>query len=467
MATWEALSSVIAAALVSGGPPCLFYNYVASFLCTICIATSLAEIASIYPTAGGQYCWVAALSPARSKLAASYFTGWISALTTLNDDSYVPKRWQGMLFYWATLLYAAGMNVWGVKAMPHVNLMSGITHIVAFFGTVITLVVMANKNTASFVFAEFVNSSGWDSDAVSWLIGLLNAVYPLLGYDAACHLAEELPDASRNVPLAMIGSVVVNGLMGLVYCILLLFSARSVNRLVDTPTGFPFMEIYLDATLSRVGATIMSLMLVLVAAAATVASTTSTSRTLWAFARDKATPCHEYLSHVSPKLQVPVRAVVLVVALQALLGFMYLGNDAAFNAVLSMAVIGLYLSYILPIAYMFFHGRQNLGKQNFGSFRLRPWLGFTFNVVSMIWMVVVMVFRTFPTTLPATLQRMNYSSVVLAGWLTFGAIYYTIAARHKFEVPVTYVSSIPNLSVSVHGDDKRLNKQDHGDLQFS
>lgn len=26
MATWEALSTVIAAALVSGGPPCLFYN---------------------------------------------------------------------------------------------------------------------------------------------------------------------------------------------------------------------------------------------------------------------------------------------------------------------------------------------------------------------------------------------------------------------------------------------------------
>jgi hypothetical protein len=26
MATWEALSSVIVAALASGGPPCLFYN---------------------------------------------------------------------------------------------------------------------------------------------------------------------------------------------------------------------------------------------------------------------------------------------------------------------------------------------------------------------------------------------------------------------------------------------------------
>ncbi|EQL03101.1 choline transport protein [Ophiocordyceps sinensis CO18] len=468
MATWEALSSVITAALVSGGPPCLFYSYVASFLCTICIATSLAEIASIYPTAGGQYYWVAALSPARAKLAASYFTGWVSvggqvvftasaafaaglqtqALITLNDDSYVPRRWQGMLFYWATLLYAGYLNVWGARAMPHVNLTSGIIHILAFAGIVVTLGVMADKKAASFVFAEFVNSSGWESDGISWLVGLLSTVYPFLGYDAACHMAEELPHASRNVPLAMIGSVVINGIMGLVYCVLLLFSATSLDRLVETPTGFPFMEIYLDATRSRVGATIMSLMLVLVAIAATVASTTSTSRTLWAFARDKATPCHEYLSHVDPGLQIPVRSVVLVVGLQALLGFLYLCNDTAFSAILSMAIIGLYLSYILPIGYMLFHGRQRLDRRDLASFRLSPWLGVALNVVSMIWMVVVMIFSTFP---PAP-QTMNYSSVVLAGWVVFGAIYYIVAARHKFEVPMT----------DVYGVDKRHNEHNQG-----
>lgn len=41
---------------------------------------------------------------------------------------------------------------------------------------------MAPKNSASFVFTEFVNSSGWESDGVSWLVGLISAVYPFLGY---------------------------------------------------------------------------------------------------------------------------------------------------------------------------------------------------------------------------------------------------------------------------------------------
>ncbi|KAI8299131.1 Choline transport protein [Colletotrichum sp. SAR11_59] len=74
---------------------------------------------------------------------------------------------------------------------------------------------MSEKNSASFVFTEVYNETGWSSDGVAWLVGLISTVYPFLGYDAACHLAEELPDAARNMPLAMIGSIVLNGLMGL------------------------------------------------------------------------------------------------------------------------------------------------------------------------------------------------------------------------------------------------------------
>ncbi len=78
-------------------------------------------------------------------MAAAYATGWISvggqivftasaafaaglqiqALIVLNDDNYTPLRWQGMLFYWAVLAYASVINIYGMKIMPHVNLVSG------------------------------------------------------------------------------------------------------------------------------------------------------------------------------------------------------------------------------------------------------------------------------------------------------------------------------------------------------
>ncbi|KAH7123042.1 amino acid permease [Dactylonectria macrodidyma] len=456
MGTWEALSSVVATALLSGGAPCLFYNLLISVICTLCIATSLAEIASIYPTAGGQYHWVAALSPASSRSAASFMTGWISvggqtvltssaafaaglqlqALIILNDDSYIPARWQGMLFYWAILVYAMVMNIWGSKLLPTANLLSGVLHIGGFVAILITLGVMAEKNTASFVFTEFVNSSGWDNDGISWLVGLLSAVYPFLGYDAACHLAEEMPDASRNVPMAMIGSVAANGLMGLTYGTMLLFSTSSLGALLETKTGFPFMQIFSDVTKNNAGTTIMSLIITGTATAATVAGVTSTSRTLWAFARDRATPYDRYLSKVNKEQQIPVRSVVLITVLQMLLGFIYLGNTTAFNAILSMAIIGMYASYIIPIIYMLVFGRKTLSPSEYGPFKLGPALGPVLNVVSMVWIVVVIIFSTFPSAMPVTPQNMNYSIVVIAGWLVFGVVYYLGFAKTKFEVPM-------------------------------
>lgn len=110
------------------------------------IVTSLAEIASMYPSAAGQYHWVAVMAPLKQRLVASWFTGWISiggqvmltasaafagglqlqALITLNNlDTYVPKRWQGMLFYDLVLVYSLVVNVYGIKILPHINSASG------------------------------------------------------------------------------------------------------------------------------------------------------------------------------------------------------------------------------------------------------------------------------------------------------------------------------------------------------
>ncbi|KAF3009630.1 hypothetical protein E8E13_007318 [Curvularia kusanoi] len=358
------------------------------------------------------------------------------AFIVLNNASYLPARWQALLFYWLVLLYAAANNIWGARMLPTANLISGVLHIVGMLAILITLGVMAPKNSAAFVFTEVSNTSGWSSDGVAWLVGLLSSVYPLLGYDAACHLAEEMPHASRNVPLAMIGSVTVNGIIGIGYCIMLLFSTGTLDVLLSSPTGFPFMQIFLDATRSAAGATIMSLIITFIAVAATVAGVTSTSRTLWAFARDKAVPFDRYFAHVDHKSHIPVRAVVIVTVLQMLLGFIYLGNSTAFNAILSMSILGMYTSYLIPIVYFMVYGRPKLAQHEFGFFKMPKALGLGLNVISCAWLVLVIVFATFPTLIPVTPQNMNYSTVVMGGWLVLGGIYYMVRGRKKFEVPV-------------------------------
>ncbi|KAF4466110.1 amino acid permease [Fusarium albosuccineum] len=439
MATWEASAAVLAQALLSGGAPCLFYNFVLTILCSLAIGASLAEIASIYPTAGGQYHWVTALFPSWGRKHVGWATGWISVggqivftaspafacglltqgLIILNKGGdYAAPRWHGMLLYWAFLAYATAMNIWGHRLLPTANLISGVVHVVSFVAALAVLAVMAEKNSAHFVFVDVQNLTGWSSDGVAWMVGLVSTIYPFLGYDAACHLSEEIPHAARNVPLAIMGSIGLNGLMGL---------------------------IFFDVTKNHAAATILSLIVVVIAMAATVAGITSTSRTLWAFARDNATPFSGFLSKVHPREAIPERAIWSIVVLQVLLGFIYLASSTAFNAILSMAVIDMYLSYLLPIVAMLM-GRSKLQASDYGPFKLGRVLGIFVNLVSVCWITASVIFMAFPTVMPVTADNMNYSSVVISGWCLFGLVYYVMYGHKKFEMPVVgagFVAGIP------------------------
>jgi len=300
---------------------------------------------------------------------------------------------------------------------------------------------MAPKHDAHYVFVETYNQSGWTNDGVSWLVGLVSSVYPFLGYDAAVHLSEEMENPARHVPIAMVGSVIVNGIIGFGYCLMLLFSLGDLDSLLTSATGFPFMQLFLNVTKSPTGATIMTLIISLIATATNSAGLTSTSRTAWSFARDSALPFSSYFTHIDERINVPKRMVVLVTILQMLLGFIYLGSSTAFNAVLSMAILGVYASYLLPIVYMLLYGRRP-GEHVFGPFRLGKLGGKIINVVAMVWLIFAMVFSTFPSYQPVTPANMNYSVVVLGGWIFFGAMYFFFFGRKTYSGPLLALSAL-------------------------
>lgn len=250
-----------------------------------------------------------------------------------------------------------------------------------------------------------------------------------------------MPKPSRNVPLAMIGSVTINGIIGLVYAIILLFSLGDLDSLLQSKTGFPFMQLFLNVTGSRAAASVLTMCITLIATAANAACVTSTSRTAWAFARDNGLPASKFLSEVSLTKKVPVRMVLVVGFLQMLLGLIYLGSSTAFNAVLSMAILGMYASYLSPIVFMLMYGRQKSGPivrgLGSGSFNLGTRWGSIVNIVAIIWLIVAMVFSTFPTLKPVTPENMNYCIVVTMGWMVIGGLYYYFfGGKKRFTGPV-------------------------------
>ncbi len=79
-----------------------------------------------------------------------------------------------------------------------------------------------------------------------------------------------------------------------------------------------------------------------------MASVAANSRMIFAFSRDGALPCSRVWRKVGPKTRLPNNAVLLATGSAFLLGLPYLWNATAYAAVTSIAVIGLYIAYVIP-----------------------------------------------------------------------------------------------------------------------
>lgn len=203
MATWEFTLVSLALGLVNGGFAGLFWTFIATIICYTSVVLSLAEMASMAPTAGGQYHWVSEFAPANCQKFLSYASGWMSTLgwlastassvfvcTTLVEsmvavgrDSFTFPNWQYTLIMLAFLAITIVFNTWGASSLPMLETLSLLAHLIGFFVVIIPVLIMAPKNSASEVFTSFTSSSGWDIGSAC-LVTQVAVLYCNLG---RCH----------------------------------------------------------------------------------------------------------------------------------------------------------------------------------------------------------------------------------------------------------------------------------------
>lgn len=128
------------------------------------------------------------------------------------------------------------------------------------------------------------------------------------------------------------------------------------------------------------------------------------SRATWAFARDSAIPFPKTFSKVNKHLSdVPLNAFLLSIAIQLLLGLLYLGSSAAFNAFVGVAVICLGASYSMPVAISLLNGRTDVKD---APFSLGRWGAFL-NAAAVLWVLFEIVLFSMPATIPVTKTSMS------------------------------------------------------------
>ena len=113
-------------------------------------------------------------------------------------------------------------------------------------------------------------------------------------------MSEETRDASVAVPRAMVWSFLLDGLMGLVLVVTMLYALTDVEAALDDLSGFPFIWLLNQPLWYSPGSVnAITAVLIILSLASNVSFSAATSRQMFAFARDRGLPFSEWICRVS------------------------------------------------------------------------------------------------------------------------------------------------------------------------
>jgi amino acid transporter len=159
----------------------------------------------------------------------------------------------------------------------------------------------------------------------------------------------------------------------------------------------------------------------------------------------------DYLSNimqVDKDYPIPIRTIGLVAVIVFLLGLLNIASTTAFNALVSLAVIGQYASYLFAISLLLIR-KYSKKDLPLGPFQLVPTFGVLVNGFSIAFAIMVIVFSAFPPYQPVSADNMNYSSVILVAVPLLSVAWWFIFGRRAYGGPVREVADNRNVRRAV------------------
>ncbi|CCH43786.1 Choline transport protein [Wickerhamomyces ciferrii] len=450
--SWFGISASLVTGISSGGPMLIVYGIMIVAFMSTCIGISLSELISAFPeNSGGQYYWTFQLAPKKYKRFWAYMCGsyaWFgavftSASTTLavasalvgmyvlstGDPNREVQRWQVWLCFEVLNIFIMVFNIWD-KPLPYISSAALYTSIGSFVVITITVLICSRGNyqDASFVFTEFNNNTGWNSAAIGFLVGLINPAWSFSCLDCATHMAEEIYQPEKFIPISIMATVAIGFTTSFLYSISMFFSIRNLDAIFASNTGVPILDIFYQALQNKHGALFLESLVVLTSFGCTIASQTWQARLCWSFSRDQGLPGSRYWSKVNKTTGLPINANVMSCFWGCVVGCIYMGSTTAYNAMVTGCITFLLLSYSIPIVCLLYKGRNNIKH---GPFWLGP-IGLIANIITLCWTVFALVFFCFPFTMPVTAGDMNYAAAVLGGLTVYAVAYWFLRAHKLF-----------------------------------
>ncbi|MEX0767800.1 MAG: amino acid permease [Microthrixaceae bacterium] len=449
--------------MYAGGPIVITLCWVVVGVFALTVGSAMAEVCSAYPTAGGLYYWSGMLAK-RNRARWSWWTGWFNLigqvgviasvdfalanfiLLSINifGDSNSPlieiNRWSVILTYMIVLAVHGLLNVFGVNLVKVLGDISVWWHLAGVAVIVVVLFAFTNPgNLGMSNILQYRNNTGWEFPGVGiyiFLVGLLLAQYTITGFDASAHVSEETRGAATAAPKAIVRAIYISALAGLILNVAMVqaipvsaYDEIAAKGILAGP----------DVFLLGVAGTLGKFLVIISTVGqffCGMASVTANSRMIYAFSRDGGLPGSNLWARINPRTRTPTNSVWLGVGLSAAIGLLSLiqtdlAYPVAFFALTGIAVVGLYISYVIPV---FLRLRNH-------EFERGPWhLGRWSNLigwVAVIWVGLIAVVFCLPVFYPwKTWETFNFTGPFLIVAATFVGGWWSISAKNRFTGPM-------------------------------
>jgi amino acid transporter len=392
----------------------------------VLVALVYAQFAARIPLSGSSYQWASRLANPKIGWGFGWLTvcylaiGVVAVDNALASQAFMPlfgiapNENTARLITLVVLLIQAVLVVFSTRIVGMINASAVGIELVIVVALAIALaiaVIVTGGGAAENLTSRGVTANAPDYFAVGGglMAAMIMGLATLVGFDSAANLAEEAKNPSRDVPRAIVGSVVAAGVLGLLFLIALTVAIKDIPRVTasDSPVAViirdqlgPVMErmLLVGITVSFFGAGMVVM--------------TACSRIVFAMSRDSRFPAHRLMRRVNPRTQTPVPATILifvtgVVLMLALPGAALLELIIG-STILPAIIYGLTISLYLVV-------RKRLGRVeggfNLGRFELPV------AIAALVWVLVALFVLIVPS-------EAFVPDVIVIGMVAAGALFF-------------------------------------------
>ncbi|KIW49180.1 hypothetical protein PV05_10880 [Exophiala xenobiotica] len=437
--------------LEAGGSASVVWCWLISGAGCMCIACSVAELVSAYPTCGGLYYTVSRLAPTEWVPSISWVTGWINLLGQVagiasseygsaqlllaavsigRDFNWFPTTGQTVGVMAALTVLCGLVNSLSTYWMEKMTKTYVIFHFAILLSCAVALLAKTeNKHDASYVFTHVEGNAGWFPVGWSFLFGFLSVSWTMTDYDATAHITEEIAQPEIKAPWAISLAMLFTYVLGWLFNIVLCFCMGDPAEILASPIYQPVAQIFYNS-LGKGAGIFFTVCAFIILQFVCFTATQALARTVFAFSRDRLIPLSRVWTKINPITQTPLYAVWISIFWCIAINLIALGSYIAIAGVFNVCAIALDWSYVIPIVCKLWFGKFKPGPWHMGKFS--PYI----NAWACIWTLFVTIIFLMPTIRPVTAENMNYAIVFMAFILFCAAVFWYFGGKSYYTGPL-------------------------------